>query len=665
MKNNLISAIAGWKSAALLALVAMVAAVAFSGVLTNTQTADAQASSDTAVPGQTLTLTWSNSGANDVYYRISTDSSATGSFVANGGQTLRCPDDTVTCDLAITNTAATPAIDAGTVTLAVKIDEDSPVGELFVQRYQRSSGVASAIVELAVTVLPANPPVAIRAANLPAAAISKDVGTALTDGTLILVQVVDSGGNGLGNVPVQINTTRGGLTIEPTVAYVAADPGATPPTPKTAYRPANEVGTGTTCPDAAAGVAGNGACTLMTTGSGDSQSDGGGTATDTADDNSAPGLIAVRLKGNGGTGTAEVTFRHSVSGLSHSVEVVIHGAAASISSATADESTIGVGGETFIVVTVVDAGGNPVVGAQPAVENFNPIATAITPPEVPAGASAVRVDDNRNIDRDKFGVANDVPACGNDETTGDEATSLTPNRSAGTDTAGRCAIRITAPDAPGAANDATRGTHTVTIGLAATIPTVDVNIDVGGAPASIETDAPARVDALSSTSITVTVTDDEGVRVGAVPITITKVEGDGNVDPVPGGMTSDGRGTFTFLAPLSSGETVFLVRAGDPLKGQQIQEAVTVAVGAAAEEAPDAPAATWNNELVSGQNVVVWNGDDGADASAGSADGVTAIWSYNTGNGSWDGYFPEAADVPGGNTLTTLSSNQAYVVIVN
>ena len=42
MKNNLISAIAGWKSAALLALVAMVAAVAFSGVLSTSHTADAQ-----------------------------------------------------------------------------------------------------------------------------------------------------------------------------------------------------------------------------------------------------------------------------------------------------------------------------------------------------------------------------------------------------------------------------------------------------------------------------------------------------------------------------------------------------------------------------------------------------------------------------------------------
>ena len=48
MKNNLISAIAGWKSAALLALVAMVAAVAFSGIL-STNTADAAGPGDTTV----------------------------------------------------------------------------------------------------------------------------------------------------------------------------------------------------------------------------------------------------------------------------------------------------------------------------------------------------------------------------------------------------------------------------------------------------------------------------------------------------------------------------------------------------------------------------------------------------------------------------------------
>ena len=207
----------------------------------------------------------------------------------------------------------------------------------------------------------------------------------------------------------------------------------------------------------------------------------------------------------------------------------------------------------------------------------------------------------------------------------------------------------------------------MTIGLAATIPTVNVNIEVGGAPASIETNAPDRVDALSSTKITVTVLDDEGVRVGAVPITVTKVEGDGNIDAVPGNTTSDGRGTFTFLAPLSSGETVFLVRAGDPAKGQQIQQAITVAVGPepVVVEEPEAPPATWNNDLVSGQNIVVWNGADGADPSEGAAEGVSAIWSYNAGAGTWDGYFPSAADVPGGNTLTSLGNGQAYVVIVD
>ena len=53
MKNNLIGAVAGWKSAALLALVAMVAAVAFSGVLTS-NSADAQT---TPEPKYSVTIT--------------------------------------------------------------------------------------------------------------------------------------------------------------------------------------------------------------------------------------------------------------------------------------------------------------------------------------------------------------------------------------------------------------------------------------------------------------------------------------------------------------------------------------------------------------------------------------------------------------------------------
>ena len=88
-----------------------------------------------------------------------------------------------------------------------------------------------------------------------------------------------------------------------------------------------------------------------------------------------------------------------------------------------------------------------------------------------------------------------------------------------------------------------------------------------------------------------------------------------------------------------------------------------IAIGAEPDEAPDAPPATWNDELVSGAQNVVWNGDDGADVADGAAEGVTAIWQWN-GTG-WDGYFPAAADVPGGNTLSTLSNGAAYWVIAD
>ena len=90
---------------------------------------------------------------------------------------------------------------------------------------------------------------------------------------------------------------------------------------------------------------------------------------------------------------------------------------------------------------------------------------------------------------------------------------------------------------------------------------------------------------------------------------------------------------------------------------------VIVNIGAAPEEAPDAPPATWNDALVSGVQNVVWNGDDDADVADGTAEGVTAIWQWN-GTG-WDGYFPAAADVPGGNTLSTLSNGAAYWVIAD
>ncbi len=631
MKNNLISAIAGWKSAALLALVAMVAAVAFSGVLTSTQSAHAQAPDGVSgSAGDTVTVLFAAASADQDYrFRISSDSEGSATFAANGGQNLTCRNEAANgCDA---NGATTDG-----VALRVTIDDDSPLGEIYVQLVTRQGGVfiVGADAEAIITVVRANPPAALRGNGAPPPA-ALTANPQNNEAATIGAQLVNARGAGIADTNLLVTTTRGVLT--------SAD---------------------ATVPDACANVS---ACTVATRAAVDDD-DNAATTEDPA------GIVSVTLSGNGATGPAEVTFRELVSGLSHSVTVILHGPAASISAAV-DQGTIGVGGSTFVVVTVLDADGNPAVGASDVDFRSNkPQVPAITGPEVPAGSSANLLSYDLNVDRNYPGGANDVPACGDhpidDGNTADvdegEGGLGTPAGStpAGTNTAGKCAIRVTAPaNGPGPADDATRGTHSLTVStIDVRIPTVTVEVEVGGAPASIESDALARVDSLSSTKITVTVLDDEGVRVGAVPITVDKVEGAGKVDAVPGGNTSDGKASFTYLAPLSEGEAVFLVRAGDPAKGQQIQTTITLNIGGT-EEAPDAPPATWNNELVSGVQNVVWNGDDGADVADGAAEGVTAIWQWN-GTG-WDGYFPAAADVPGGNTLATLSNGAAYWVIVD
>ncbi len=177
-----------------------------------------------------------------------------------------------------------------------------------------------------------------------------------------------------------------------------------------------------------------------------------------------------------------------------------------------------------------------------------------------------------------------------------------------------------------------------------------------GVPASIHHDAAEYVEPLSETLVTVTVVDEEGVRVRAVPIDIVMVEGDGLFVDRSGSYTSDGRATFTYLAPVSPGEAVFVVQAGDAAKGQHIQETMRLAIS------PEPPPATWNTRLKAGSQAVVWNGEDGAAPSEGIVPGVVAIWHWNGSN--WDCYFRDAADVPGGVTLRSLTNGAAYLVVV-
>ena len=290
MKSNLISAIAGWKSAALLALVAMVAAVAFSGVLTSTDSAEAQIPTATEAadggvtvsPGAVVNVDISTEGDR---FAFASDSEGSATFVANGGTSLRCGDyddqnpattgQWAFCD---TDTAA------GGVTVQVKVDDDSPKGDIFVQRYVRvtGGGVPTTISEATITVTDPNPPVAIRVTNVP---LTTTISSTSAGVTRIAVSLVDAAARGMGGQDLQVSTTRGVLSA--TTAYLATVGGSQ-----------------RTC-------ANDGACTVTTV-----------EAAQTADASATPAIPAVAvggalvtLNGNNVSGVAEVTFLHRATGL--------------------------------------------------------------------------------------------------------------------------------------------------------------------------------------------------------------------------------------------------------------------------------------------------------------------------------------------------------------
>ena len=648
MKNNLISAIAGWKSAALLVLVAVVAAVAFSGILTSTQSADAAGPGDTAqittssdMDGTVTTFTAdlpqndnSEAGNDGIATFEITGGSASASFTANGGQTLVCANDTA-CDSAkdgkddgtATGDAPKVLFPTGTVRVSLSIDEDSPNGFILIRITDANGGDGESPDLQRVNVSTADRVVSLKAAGPSAAPAVSAAGSVGVQITATLQNSVDGGVNGKG---VIIYTTLGVLTG---------------------------------CGGAGGSIQ---ACTEESA------------ATDTDGDNATDlvdGTLQVTLLPTGRAGVATVNF--TLGELTAAVDVVFFGPAVSIE-AEAMQSSIAIGGDTYIVVTVTDAGDNPVVGYL--LLNTRKVA-ALNGGDGVIGPAAKSKEVVAAIDRDFDANGNravdkgDLPACGDQTaaeyaTAGEAGTGRTDllvaaaddSVGAGTNSAGQCVIYVNAPSGAAPTANATRGTNTVNVaGPAADLSTdVAVEIQVGGPPSSISTDAPAYVEPLSSTKVTITVVDDEEVLVGAIPASVFQVEGSGKVIAGEGEVTtSDGTVSFTYLAPSSPGTAVFRVTAGT--KG--LADNVVVTIGAAPEEAPDAPPATWNDALVSGAQNVVWNGDDDAAVADGAAEGVTAIWQWN-GTG-WDGYFPAAADVPGGNTLETLTSGAAYWVIAD
>ena len=96
----------------------------------------------------------------------------------------------------------------------------------------------------------------------------------------------------------------------------------------------------------------------------------------TGDEVEDSGYVRVLLKSSGARpGIATVTF--TLGELTHTVDVTLFGDAKSIT-AEADQSSIAIGGSTFIVVTVLDGAENPVSGAGPTC-SADPAASRVRP----------------------------------------------------------------------------------------------------------------------------------------------------------------------------------------------------------------------------------------------------------------------------------------------
>lgn len=619
MKNNLISAIAGWKSAALLALVAMVAAVAFSGVLTNTTpVAEAVTSAENAAgtalpsipPGGTLMLVTDNVDSLYTVLTISPTSIGKASFVANGGQSLVCRDKVAATESNPCDTDPAP----GSVKVSVKIADDSPDGPIIFT--------------------------------------SQGFGTPATDIEQTIVQVE----SGLTPTSITVGPTT------PTNTAIALDTD-----PDTAGNQAGTVELTVTIKNAAGANLTNAQGVLITTNQGVLNC-GGGVENVQQCLVQVTGTGTVTLSTASVSGKATVTAAIGAHSLSASTDITFYGTASKISVAS-DQGAIEIGGSTFVVVTLTDDAGNAVAGRK-----FSG-ATDATAKGPSAGATSLVISHTAT----KPSLPAAIPTCFENVNT--------DTTDGGTNANGQCVIKVFAPkkdvdpDGPeitdpsaisgsnpatAAAKDAARGEHTVTVALSATTK-ASVTINVGGPPDSISSDAPASVEPLSETKITVTVHDDEGVRVGGVAIRIDQVEGDGlittgatslDTDPATDGaqptMTVDGKHSFTYLAP-RGGTAVFRVQAGTGAAAKV--DLIEVAIG---EPEPEGPAPTWNQPLATGTHNLVWNGADGADPA--DAGDVVAIWRW-TGSG-WDGYFAEAGDVGLANTLTELSNGAAYWVVV-
>ena len=203
----------------------------------------------------------------------------------------------------------------------------------------------------------------------------------------------------------------------------------------------------------------------------------------------------------------------------------------------------------------------------------------------------------------------------------------------GTNASGQCVVYVTAPeDTSDATKNATRGPHTLhfVVDGRATVKASAV-IEVAGKPASITTDAPPMVETASVTKVTVSVFDDEDVLVGDRDVNIRKVGGDGLVEDAQM-STTNGKATFTFIAPSAAGSSEILITAGD------VNHRVTLQIGEPEADEPEEPEAA--PSLTVQGNLGSFSGGSleefGAAVEA-ACPGGAVIWAQAA-DGSWASY---------------------------
>ena len=624
-------------------VVATAFAVAFAVLLSTPDTAEAELRSratdgtfsaradNDAENGDTIYVRFNNDGY--ATFTISTTGAASASFVhsdaADDGQSIVC--GSIAADATGAATSCDREAGDSQVTVEVKIDDDSGKGVVFVKQEAITGAGTTTTDAIDVTVAQVPTSLTVKA-NTNSIDAKGDSATPATAGrTYVDIRLLDENNKGIAGESITVVSTRALLQS------VAAADGTHAATNERAVTVGALTET-VTLTD----LTGSGSLAGTVT----STTDAGTNDVDTA------GYARVVVIGAGSPGISTITV--TMGELSATADIVLHGPVKTLS-AELEQGAIEVGGMTHIVVTALDAGGNPVANQNVAVKTQG----GVTPPErlaVPVGTSNTVNKDSGTIGslRDK----GDLPACG-DVTAVTAAPDADPPvvgvaGSTGTNGDGKCVIQVTAPDNAGTATDAARGTHTVTLvasndGSAGPrgVNEPSVEVQVGGPAAAIASDAPARIDPSTELTVNLTVTDDENVRVGRVAIEVQQTAGDGAIITPIGEMTSDGRAKFTYLAASRAGVVEFLVRTRDADNKVMASLPIIIDVGAEEEEAPPEAPSLSRAPSSTGFTLVTFSGGSVDDLSTAltdaCGDGVRA-WATDY-QGNYVSFFPSAPAV--------------------